>query len=827
MAVGFDSLLDTQSTVLGIELTNSDGLAPKYSALADDTGVPLEEREAAMQMALAEAYFDAGQSETAAKLATEAQTAFQAASIEVAAADALRLMIHCFRQQDKLDFASLSAAEELERFRAHSDASGEGKMLLCLAETSMCRGGHPSKTALVQAADALETFDGLTDIRMRAVTLLTLANLHLRCKEGTMKERSDQAKSKARAAADAFRHLEDQMGEARSLHSLSVACRLARDFDEASSTGQRALALFRQLGNRRLEAAELNSLALAKLARGDAQEALLHAEQALSTFRELGCGSCEAAALGTVARAYAEQQQAEQALQTVREGMHQLRMAGDAGGEARALDALIYANLANNNTKAALRAAERAQATFCKMKSSEGRWKESAMLREISRLHLRLWNLDKAQEAAEEALKLGKALESELEQGKALLQLATARESAEKYDAAMTAAEDARALFASAGDGEGEAEALRAAASICFRRLDYEQAGSLANRAHVLSCTIRDEAGDARAMSMLGRVQIARKQFGAAAKAADMAHGICSNLGDKAMEVSVLLQAAEASLMRARDGGPDAPGHEEAKLASLEAAGEAVSICREDEARHREALAQGLFWLAQAELLDGRPEEALADAEEALSSFRSLSDPLSQAAVLEIVSRAHADLGEQEPAFEALSDAHALCSGCGHEEGEKHFAGLLRQLEGEATSLRVAALVQQLQSGAGNLDEATLTSLVRQLGGSRMGEIEDIPSASVDPTVPKIPKALAKLDTSGGVNTDLVIARVREALEEMGVEEIEVDSGLMQSGLTSSNVIMLRNLLSTDFPAVPLPATLAFDYPTLGSLAGYIVDKIP
>jgi 3-oxoacyl-(acyl-carrier-protein) synthase/acyl carrier protein len=67
---------------------------------------------------------------------------------------------------------------------------------------------------------------------------------------------------------------------------------------------------------------------------------------------------------------------------------------------------------------------------------------------------------------------------------------------------------------------------------------------------------------------------------------------------------------------------------------------------------------------------------------------------------------------------------------------------------------------------------------------------------------------------------DLVSALVASVIGE----SIEVNAPLMDSGLDSLGAVELRNSLAASF-ALPLPATVVFDYPTIEALSKYISNK--
>ena len=52
--------------------------------------------------------------------------------------------------------------------------------------------------------------------------------------------------------------------------------------------------------------------------------------------------------------------------------------------------------------------------------------------------------------------------------------------------------------------------------------------------------------------------------------------------------------------------------------------------------------------------------------------------------------------------------------------------------------------------------------------------------------------------------------------------EVDASSSLMESGLDSLGAVELRNAMAAAF-SMPIPATVAFDYPTLGQIAQYVL----
>ena len=47
----------------------------------------------------------------------------------------------------------------------------------------------------------------------------------------------------------------------------------------------------------------------------------------------------------------------------------------------------------------------------------------------------------------------------------------------------------------------------------------------------------------------------------------------------------------------------------------------------------------------------------------------------------------------------------------------------------------------------------------------------------------------------------------------------------MEAGLDSLGAVELRNQLANAYPALQLPATLTFDYPSIGALSGFVSNQ--
>eukprot|EP00887_Chlorella_sp_A99_P003340 scaffold26.g3340.t1 len=120
---------------------------------------------------------------------------------------------------------------------------------------------------------------------------------------------------------------------------------------------------------------------------------------------------------------------------------------------------------------------------------------------------------------------------------------------------------------------------------------------------------------------------------------------------------------------------------------------------------------------------------------------------------------------------------------------------------------------RRLQHAAGEVGGALFDELGRDSSSSRMA-LDQPPLAG---KVQRLrPRQRAEPTTAGHVA--VAVGRIVEAV---ATAPVAADQPLMSAGLDSLAVVELRNMLSIEFD-LDLPATLAFDYPTVDALAGFI-----
>jgi len=88
------------------------------------------------------------------------------------------------------------------------------------------------------------------------------------------------------------------------------------------------------------------------------------------------------------------------------------------------------------------------------------------------------------------------------------------------------------------------------------------------------------------------------------------------------------------------------------------------------------------------------------------------------------------------------------------------------------------------------------------------------------------PREGAPLELSAGMDPAIIRNKVAELAGAIigDTEDLEVDTPLMEAGLTSNSAVLLRDELSKDLPGISLPPTLIFDYPSIAAISEFVVE---
>jgi len=296
----------------------------------------------------------------------------------------------------------------------------------------------------------------------------------------------------------------------------------------------------------------------------------------------------------------------------------------------------------------------------------------------------------------------------------------------------------------------------------------------------------------------------------------------------------VNLQYKKEGMDSKMSGGPDKGGWEKA----LKSGTEALKVSRElnDEEHGKLFTATALCTLAEIWLAKRSGDDALQNANEAVALFMEGGDESSaghawvlcaQADILkEDYNQARDDAGEGLEIFKINDD----------QRGQTYAQGVLDLVEKLAPAptaptmdpAMMAMMMAQMSGGGGGgggVGAAPPRMPMPQASGQMMAQPMEMPDMG-DGHVAKLGAATA-IDVKSGLSAEAIGEKIKEvAMNIIGDEEdIEIDTPLMQAGLTSNTAVILRDEMSTTIPGIKLPPTLMFDYPSISAIADFIVER--
>lgn len=306
-----------------------------------------------------------------------------------------------------------------------------------------------------------------------------------------------------------------------------------------------------------------------------------------------------------------------------------------------------------------------------------------------------------------------------------------------------------------------------------------------------------------------------------AVRAAEQARHLLRELDDKVGETTMLYLLAQSSVQLAVREGARVDENARAGKASRDALAKAAKAIVLAVKQARELpdsdhlLGCAVCTLSQVEMLSGRPDEALAAADEGVILFRNLGDDSSEASALLLSADALRTSASYKEAQEAGKEALRLYQEAKNDKGEERAEELLKFLE---PLLRPAPARAPMPSAFQQSMPMQMVDFSAEQGAPEQGR-----SVAARPAGPRGPALdLANVDEAA-IRSKLLEIAIRISGAEDG--EIDGDTPLMEAGLTSNSAILLRDELSQEMPGINLPVTLVFDYPSISAMSELIVEQ--
>lgn len=792
---------------------------------ASDGKKAIQAKEAAMLCSIAEGHLDDEDPEEALTAASDALRYFREKKEQAGIADTARIMIRCYSMQGKHNEALALGEEELAKFQKAKDRSGEAKMLLAMAET----GGKTYDEGLQFANQSAEAFRSQGDAKMEARARLSTVKVNLAHHTAKAEEKAQRGSDTMQAANEALnmcRRNQDKPGEALALHGIGATYAREGNIREAVQAADEALELYADLGQPKQEAFELKSSAEWYLAAGKPLKALHRAEEALEMMQKHGGGKGrEASTMSIVVKAYISKGQADKAIKVAKSGLQRFQEAGDQKSEAAAYRTLYSAHTAAGDDDQALlvmeKALEAAQATG-------DQEMEVFLLGEASVACFKAGDYETAVADAKKEMDLAMEQKNWTIVASALKHLVDAHVANDQVKDAVDIAKDMREALEKAGDAKAEAAACLALSQAHIAGQNYDLAATAAKAAAEAAYQEEDDNLEGLALDMLTDVYMRAEKYEKAARAGEQARRIWKSLEKLANEANALNQVAQAFInQQYKTGSTPAKSTRASRTAgglekAIKAGREALALAKEMPVTEGSFTFQANAWIVitQVHLAKGETEDALAAASEAVSLFKQAGDDRGEGYALVLEAQAEIQTEKFDKAKKLANDGMKIFKKHNDATGIAYAQDALDLIEKLAPPPPPPVFVPQAQWGAPGAP-------MRMPGQPQMPQWD--PEAAGAQMV-RAPRSggTGALDMSS-LSEDVVVGKVKEVaiglVGDEDAEELELDTPLMEAGLTSNTAVLLRDELMNDLPGMNLPPTLIFDYPSVQAIADFIQEK--
>jgi tetratricopeptide (TPR) repeat protein/acyl carrier protein len=616
-------------------------------------------------------------------------------------------------------------------------------------------------------------------------------------------------------------------GEGKILHGMATVQATDGKIAEALATAQDALDIFQDVNLSSLEAMEYYSIASMYSANQQHRKALYYGQESFAIS-----GSKQA--LGIIVKSYIAKGLPDQAVTEAGDALRAYQEKGDSAGCAEAQMLSFLAFQQTGDMDMALTSLDEAVHQF---KELGDKTNECNLLVMAAELHLKEGSYAKAADESLRAMELVKAEQKWTEMASALKCHVDAKIAMGETKDAVAVAIDARETFEQAGATKSEAAACLALSSAHRAAKKYDRAATAAKAAQEIAYQEEDEKGEATALGIMADVYMQDDKFDKAVRSAEQARRLWKGLQNLPAEANALNIIAQAYVnMQHRKEAMDASSGVTKKTdgweKALKAGNEALKIARElsDEQNGGLFQATALCTLAEVQLAKKSGAAALDHANEAVALFMDGKEEASAAYAWVLCAQADVLLEDYNQARDDAMEGIEIFKNVGDDRGQSYAQSVFDLAEklapAPAASFDMAAMQAMMAAGGGG------GAAQWKFPPSAQKSVAAAPTQAAPPpdakTASRAPRAGGSaLAVNSSLTAEVVTAKIKEIA--MGIvgddEDIEVDTPLMQAGLTSNTAVTLRDELSQDLQGISLPPTLLFDYPSIQGIADFIVEK--
>jgi tetratricopeptide (TPR) repeat protein len=636
-----------------------------------------------------------------------------------------------------------------------------------------------------------------------------------------------EALSMAIKAKDIYQELGEQSGMASAYAVMATAQAKDGSLDDALQSADEALDIYLELKDKAGEADTMLSMAKMKLDAGKAGKAISDAEDALEVYQSINSPK-EGQAMKALFSCCVTRGNLYKAKKVALDGMARFSSLGNKEGEGDAMFMLVNMYIQAGKYDQAIAMADKALLIFEDLKNYDS---SAKLLCLTSQIYLTQENYEKAVQLGLEAITLLKETGGSADKITTMETVISAYLAQGDDSSALDTANDMRSHFNKEGDVKGEAAAWMKVCAVHFKMENLDQAASACSKAQGLFAETGDSKAEGAALRMMAEVSWKKKEWKTTVKTAEKARALFREQGEVGAEACCLYMIAHSSVQVAvGDEGAKVGESKSFTKAATDAINKAQKTCDNAMKLARDAdwsgdsvLASSLCVMAQVHMLNGKFEEALGCADEGVVIFREGGDFKSEGQALLLSADALLFTRDYGGASEAAGEALNVFT---HFSPDESLQDLANQILGHVNEIQ-EQIRQQQQMQQMQYQQQFQMNQPGQFQMQPQQWQQEEPQQAQSVAREAGPRGPA-LDLSAGLDTAVIRNKVLEiAVRITGAEdgEIEVDTPLMEAGLTSNSAILLRDELSQELPGVNLPVTLVFDYPSIGAMCDLIVES--
>jgi len=406
----------------------------------------------------------------------------------------------------------------------------------------------------------------------------------------------------------------------------------------------------------------------------------------------------------------------------------------------------------------------------------------------------------------------------------------------EAPDDGFQAAREALDLFTRSGDQAGQGSCHLLLADLHLKGGEVDDALDAAMRARQLARDSGDVGGEAGAVHREALCHRHNGEHIEALRASERASKLWQEIKDKNSEVDALVMQAEAKMNICEANATLSTWPTIVNMSKF-----ALKCARQYRADDLGCLGSALYTHARVLLKTNSFKGAWLAAKESVKVFRKQGNTPRMAHALVLWAVADLQGGCFKDARTSCDDSLAIFERLGGkgEDGRSKALEVDEQIDRALGIPTRAELEEQQRQYMLQQQQFMMQQQMMMGGGGGAGQPQGLTILPLQHQQEQMEQQAASagrefkrdgaspIALSAGMDPAIVKAKVLDLAGQIigDTDEVELDTPLMEAGLTSNSAVLLRDELSKDLPGINLPPTLIFDYPSVGAISDFVIEK--